>query len=70
MDAIATAERDKSAIGFDPLSSEYLADPYPVLAAAAAAAPVFYCESIGHWVVNPLSRHPAYFPYADAVLCC
>jgi hypothetical protein len=72
MDAIATAERDKSAIGFDPLSSEYLADPYPVLAAAAAAAPVFYCESIGHWVVTRyhdirhIFRTPTLFSAANA----
>jgi cytochrome P450 len=52
MNAIATAEREKSAVGFDPLSPEYLADPYPFLAAAAAAAPAFYCESIDHWVVT------------------
>ena len=41
MDAIATAEREVSPVGFDPLSAEYLADPYPFLAAAATAAPAF-----------------------------
>jgi cytochrome P450 len=72
MDTIAAAERDKSAIGFDPLSPKYLADPYPVLAAAAAAAPVFYCESIGHWVVTRyhdirhIFRTPTLFSAANA----
>lgn len=72
MDTIATAERDKSAIGFDPLSPEYLADPYPLLAAAAAAAPVFYCKSIGHWVVTRyhdirhIFRTPTLFSAANA----
>lgn len=38
---------------FDPLSPEYLADPYAVLAALpAAAAPVFYAPSIGYYVVT------------------
>jgi cytochrome P450 len=72
MDTIATAGRDKSAIGFDPLSPEYLADPYPLLAAATAAAPVFYCESIGHWVVTRyhdirhIFRTPTLFSAANA----
>jgi cytochrome P450 len=72
MDAIATAEREKSAIGFDPLSPEYLANPYPFLAAAAAAAPAFYCESIDHWVVTRyhdirhIFRTPALFSAANA----
>jgi cytochrome P450 len=72
MDTIATVGRDKSAIGFDPLSPEYLADPYPFLAAAAATAPVFYCESIGHWVVTRyhdirhIFRTPTLFSAANA----
>ena len=43
MDAITTPERDKPHIRFDPLSQDYLADPYPFLSAAAKAAPAFYC---------------------------
>jgi hypothetical protein len=39
MDAIVTAEREKPPVDFDPLSPEYLADPYPFLAAAAGASP-------------------------------
>jgi hypothetical protein len=57
MDTTATAERDKSATGFDPLSPEYLADPYPLLAA------------IGHWVVTRYHDIRHIFPHADAVLC-
>jgi len=37
---------------FDPLSAEYLADPYPFLARAREAAPVFYADTIDHWVVT------------------
>ena len=71
MDAIATAERQKPAVGFDPLSPEYLADPYPFLA-AAAAVPAFYCESIDHWVVTryhdirQIFRTPTLFSTANA----
>src|SRR5271168_3702844 len=71
MDAIATAEREKPAVGFDPLSPEYLADPYPFLADAAAAAPAFYCETISHWVVTRyhdirhIFRTPALFSAAN-----
>jgi cytochrome P450 len=39
--------------GFDPLSPEYLADPYAVLAALPVAGePVFYAPSIGYYVVT------------------
>jgi cytochrome P450 len=72
LDAIATAEREKPPVGFDPLSSEYLADPYPFLAAAATAAPAFYCETIDHWVVTryhdirQIFRTPALFSASNA----
>jgi cytochrome P450 len=71
MDAIAARQRD-GLIGFDPLSPEYLADPYPFLTAAAAAAPAFYCEAIGHWVVTryhdvrQIFRTPALFSAGNA----
>jgi cytochrome P450 len=39
--------------GFDPLSLEYLADPYAVLAALPLSeAPVFFAPSIGYYVVT------------------
>jgi cytochrome P450 len=72
VDGLATAEREKLAVGFDPLSLEYLADPYPLLAAAAAAAPAFYCETIDHWVVTRyhdirhIFRTPTLFSAANA----
>ncbi len=38
---------------FDPLSPQYLADPYAVLAALPVAAePIFYAPSIGYYVVT------------------
>ena len=39
--------------GFDPLSSEFLADPYVVLAGLPLAeAPIFYAPSIGYYVIT------------------
>jgi cytochrome P450 len=39
--------------GFDPLSPEFLADPYAVLAGLPLAeAPVFYAPSIGYYVLT------------------
>jgi cytochrome P450 len=67
-----TAERETPPVDFDPLSPEYLADPYPFLAAAAAAAPAFYCESVDHWVVTRyhdirhIFRTPTLFSAANA----
>jgi cytochrome P450 len=52
MDAIAPSTRGDPPILFDPLSEEYLFDPYPFFAAAAAAAPAFFCETIDHWIVT------------------
>ena len=72
MDTITTSERDKSQIRFDPLSPDYLADPYPFLSAAAKAAPAFYCEAIDHWVVTRyhdirhIFRTPALFSAGNA----
>jgi len=37
---------------FDPFSADYLADPYPMLADARDAAPVFYSADLDHWVVT------------------
>jgi len=57
---------------FDPLSEIYLADPYPFLAEAREAAPVFYCDAIDHWIVTRyhdirnIFRTPALFSAANA----
>ena len=37
---------------FDPLSSDYLLDPYPLLSEAREIAPAFYCDAVQHWVVT------------------
>src|ERR1700691_4217503 len=72
MDATSALERDKPPIRLDPLSPEYLSDPYPFLAAAAASASAFYCESIDHWVVTRhhdirhIFRTPTLFSAANA----
>src|SRR5215470_4679460 len=57
---------------FDPLDDAYLADPYPFLARAREAAPVFYAETIDHWVVTRyhdiryILRTPALFSATNA----
>jgi len=38
--------------GFDPLSPEFLADPYPMLARARREAPVFFYEPMNLWVIT------------------
>lgn len=38
--------------GFDPLSQEFLADPYPVLARARRETPVFFYPPMSFWVVT------------------
>ena len=37
---------------FDPFSTDYLADPYPIFADARDAAPAFYSADLDHWVVT------------------
>jgi cytochrome P450 len=37
---------------FDPFSADYLADPYPRLAAARAETPAFYAADLDMWVVS------------------
>ena len=69
MDAIATAERQKPAVGFDPLSPEYLPIRTPPLP-PPPPAPAFYCKLIDHWVVTRYHDIRQYLPYADAVLRC
>jgi cytochrome P450 len=38
--------------GFDPLSDEFLRDPYPILERARRQQPVFYYEPLDFWVVT------------------
>jgi cytochrome P450 len=45
-EALPLAER------FDPFHDPYLADPYPFLAEARAATPVFYSPDLDYWVVT------------------
>ena len=72
MDADATIPPPPFGADFDPLSEAYLADPYPFLTAAREAAPAFYCEAIGHWIVTRhhdirhIFRTPALFSAANA----
>ena len=72
MDTILAPRLDEPLGRFDPLSPDYLADPYPFLSAAAKAAPAFYCEAIDHWVVTRyhdirhIFRTPALFSAANA----
>jgi cytochrome P450 len=57
---------------FDPLSDDYLADPYPYISKARQAAPVFYSEKLDHWVVTryrlirDIFRNPQIFSAANA----
>ena len=37
---------------FDPLSADYLLDPYPFLSEAREIAPAFHCDAIQHWIVT------------------
>ena len=57
--ALAVTELQRIAAQFDPLSEDYLVDPYPYLSEARAKAPVFYSEKLDHWVVTRynLIRH-------------
>jgi hypothetical protein len=49
MGAIVTAEREVSPVGFDPMFAEYLADPYPFLAAAATTVTCLLIEAWTRW---------------------
>jgi cytochrome P450 len=67
MNSDAHASPPSFGADFDPLSVAYLADPYPFLTEAREAAPAFYCDAIGHWIVTRyqdirhLLRTPALF---------
>jgi cytochrome P450 len=45
-------EAPRVAERFDPFHEPYLADPYPFLAEARAATPVFYSPDLAYWVVT------------------
>ena len=47
--------------GFDPLSAEFLADPYEVMASLPAEAPVFYAPSLDYYVVTRYADVEAVF---------
>src|SRR5215831_18763536 len=72
MDLDAKPSARSLARDFDPLDDAYLADPYPFLARAREAAPVFYAETIDHWVVTRyhdiryILRTPALFSATNA----
>jgi cytochrome P450 len=72
MDPVAPENLRPIDLRFDPLSDEYLVDPYPHLAQAREAAPAFYCSSIDHWVitrhadVRHIFRTPAQFSAVNA----
>jgi cytochrome P450 len=67
-----SAEAIKIGSQFDPLGDDYLADPYPFMAEARDAAPVFYSQKLDHWIVTryPLIRqvflNPQIFSAANA----
>lgn len=52
MTVVMDAELKRITAQFDPLSDDYLADPYPHISEARDAAPVFYSEKLDHWVVT------------------
>jgi len=47
--------------GFDPLAPDYLADPYPTLAAVRGEAAAFYAPDIDMWVVTRYADIDAIF---------
>jgi len=53
------AELSRLGSQFDPLSEDYITDPYPHMSEARNLAPVFYSEKLDHWVVTRyhLIRH-------------
>src|SRR5947199_751457 len=58
MGVVTVALEQRAPIGarFDPLDAAFLDDPYPYLREAREAAPIFYADSIDHWIVT---RHRA-----------
>jgi hypothetical protein len=54
---------------FDPLSEDFLSDPYAVLAGPALAnEPVFYAESIGYYVIARYADIEPLIPAAQQIL--
>ena len=52
MTTVMDADLERITAQFDPLSEDYLADPYPHISEARGVAPVFYSEKLDHWVVT------------------
>lgn len=48
----ATADRPSSAQLFDPLSLEFLRDPYPAFASLRQTDPVFWSDTLNGWVLT------------------
>jgi cytochrome P450 len=62
----------KTPVHFDPFSPDYLADPYPTLATARVATPVFHDPNLNLWIVTRhhdiehILRTPAQFSAVNA----
>jgi cytochrome P450 len=52
MSVVTLEQRAPIGARFDPLDAAYLDDPYPYLREAREAAPIFYADSIDHWIVT------------------
>jgi len=72
MDVDSNASSRSFGLDFDPLDDAYLTDPYPSLARAREATPVFHSEAIDHWIVTRyhdirhILRTPALFSATNA----
>jgi cytochrome P450 len=72
MSVVAPEQRAPLGARFDPLDAAYLDDPYPYLREAREAAPIFYADSIDHWIVTrhrdirQIFRDPPTFSAANA----
>jgi cytochrome P450 len=51
----SNAEAMRIGARFDPLGDDYLADPYPYIAEARRAAPIFFSKKLDHWIVTRYS---------------
>jgi cytochrome P450 len=72
MGVVTLEQRAPIGARFDPLDAAYLDDPYPYLREAREAAPIFYADSIDHWIVTrhrdikQIFRDPPTFSAANA----
>jgi hypothetical protein len=51
----SNAEAMRIGARFDPLGDDYLANPYPYIAEARRAAPIFFSKKLDHWIVTRYS---------------